>query len=355
MEYNKTMHRKIVDFIKYNNAFTIIFVLLFFGFGIGFAANPEMRDAVYSSEEIIVSVDNGRIVSADLDNFDFNLRINSITEDDKNYYAAYSYQTLAIKDDFWQNKEIEKTLTVSKEALGGKDLGLYVAEELGENIRYELSYLKRVQKLEKEKGESRKIVAVTYSGLVGKLLNPKEEVIEGYNPVIPEDVPVTAELNLAAIVVSTTPPQTEPAQEAASTPQPSPEALAGEALPAPEEMINEGLVQEVVEGLLQEQATSTPASEPVASALEATSTSEVIQQPAPETTSATSAPEVVSTPEAVSQPSPEASAGEALPAPEEMQATSTQALEPAASTTPEVIQAPAIEATSTPTSTPEVI
>ena len=190
------MYQKILHFIKYNNAFTIIFVICFFSFGIGFAASPEMRDSVYSSEETVTSVDNSLIVSADLDNFNFNLRINSVTEDEKNYYATYSYQTLAIEDGIWQNKEIEKTLTVSKEALGGKDLGLYVAEELGENINYELSYLKRVQELEKEKGKSQKVITVEYSGLIGKLLNPKEEVIEGYSPVIPEPVP-------AVVIVST--------------------------------------------------------------------------------------------------------------------------------------------------------
>lgn len=235
--YNKSMHKKIIDFIKYNNAFTIGFVICFFGFGISFAASPQLRDGVYSSEETVVSVDNGLIVSTDFDNFNFNLRINSITEDEKNYFVVYSYQTLAIEDGFWQAKELEKNLTVSKEALEGKDLGLYVAEELGENINYEMSYLKKVQKLEKERGESPKIVAVEYSGLIGKLLNPEEKVIEGYNPVIPEpvpEVPATVESNPAAVILS---------------------------VPV-EEIVDEELVQEVVEELLQEEETLAPESEP---------------------------------------------------------------------------------------------
>lgn len=291
------MYQKVLNFIKYNNAFTIIFVVVFFGFGISFAANPEMRDIVYSSEETVVSIDNTLVVSADLDNFNFNLRINSVTEDDKNYYAVYSYQTLEIENDFWQNKEIEKTLTVSKEALGGKDLGLYVAEELGENIRYELSYLKRVQKLEKEKGESRKVVAMVYSGLIGKLLNPKEQVIEGYNPVIPEIVPevsATVELNPESVVVST--PYSQPSPEATASVAEPQENPAPE--PVPPQMVNEELVQEVVGELLQGQATSTSVSKP------ATSTPEVISEPAIE---------AVPIPEAVSQPLPEAVAGEAEP------------------------------------------
>ncbi len=261
------MYEKTLNFIKYNNAFTIIFVIIFFSFSISYAASDDVRSSVYASEETIVSIDNSLIVSADLDNFSFNLRITAVTEDEKNYYATYSYQTLTIEDGFWQNKTIEKTLTVSKEALDGKDLGLYLAEELGENINYELSYLKRVQKLEREKGASQKVVTVEYSGLIGKFIDPKEMVIEGYNPVIPEpvpEVPATVESNPAEVIVST--PYT----------QPSPEATAGtaesvqEATPAPtstesgvgaptesvgEEMVDEELIQEVVEELLQETTT----------------------------------------------------------------------------------------------------
>jgi len=278
------MYQKLLDFIKYHNAFTIIFAVCFLGFGITFAASPTVRDSVYSSEETVVSINNSSIISTNLDNFDFNLRINSITEDEKNYYVIYSYQTLAINDGFWQKKEIEKTLTVNKESLAGKDLGLYVAEELGESINYELSYLKRVQKLEKEKGESRKVVTVVYSGLIGKLLDPKEKVIEGYDPVIAEIVPedsVAAESNLADIAFSI--PKPEPEPEA----PPTPEAPADEAEPEP-------LVPSEVEG--EPEATSTPEvilepeplpaeapsrAEEGESVIEATSTPEVILEPEP--------------------------------------------------------------------------
>jgi len=185
------MFQKLIHFIKYHNAFTIIFMMVFSVFGISYAASPAVRDSVYSSKEKVISVDNSLIVSAGLDDFSFNLRINSITDDEKNYYVAYSYQTLVIEDSAWQNKEIEKIFTVSKEALDGKDLGLYAAEELGENLDYERSYLKRVQKLEKEKGQSRKAVAVEYSGLIGKLLRGK--IIDGYSPVITPEVVVVEE------------------------------------------------------------------------------------------------------------------------------------------------------------------
>ncbi len=183
------MHKKLINFVKYNNAFPIIVAICLLSTGVTFAASPSARDAVYGSSEEVVSVDNGLIVSADLDNFNFNLKVNTLTEDANNYYANYSYSTLIVEDDIWQERVIEKTLKVSKEALSDKDLGLYVTKELGDNINYELSYLKRVQKMEREKGESQKVVVVTYSGLIGKLLNPKAMVIEGYDPVIPEVTP----------------------------------------------------------------------------------------------------------------------------------------------------------------------
>jgi hypothetical protein len=280
------MHKKVLNFIKYNNAFTIVFVICFFSFGITFAASPAARDSVYSSQETVVSVDNTAVVSADLDNFNFNLRIGSITEDAKNYYVAYSYQTFTVEDSVWQNKEIDKTLTVNKEALDGKDLGIYVAKQLGDNINYELSYLKRVQKLEQDKGASQKVVTVEYSGLIGKLLNPNEKVIEGYNPVIPEAVPevaATVESNPAAVIVSTRHLQTQnnPVATTSST------------------TVNAGLVSAVVGQLLQGQATSTPAVSELATstpdiAPEATSTTPETTIP-PETTGAveaTSTPEV---------------------------------------------------------------
>lgn len=269
------MREKIIHFLKYNNTVSIAFAIILLGFGAAFAANPEMREDIYSSEETVISINNELILSTDFDSFNFNLRINSVTEDEKNYYAIYTYQTLAITDGAWQAKEVENTLTVSKEALAGKDLGLYVAQELGENINYELSYLKKVQKLEREKGESQKVVTVEYSGLIGKLLDPREMIIEGYTPVIPEplpETPITDDSKPEEIIISTpyieeeilpemkpTPEnesgdagdnQEEYIQEATSTPQ--------DLLPAPAEMINEDLVKEVVEELLQEQATSSP-------------------------------------------------------------------------------------------------
>ncbi len=296
------MYKKVLNFVKYNNAFTIVFIVCFFSSGIVFAASPTARDSIYSSRTAVTSVDNSLILSTDLDNFNFNLKINSITDDDKNYYADYSYQTLAIVDGAWQVKQVEKTLTVSKAALGDKDLGLYVAKELSDNINYELSSLKRVQKLEEAAGSSQKVVTVEYSGLIGKFLNPRTEIIEGYNPVIPEAVPevaATVEARQTSVVVSTPNPesqvnqtsnptssQTESAQEptVTSTVTSTSTATATTSTATTTETATATTTETATDYTTATATTSTETSET------ATSTSDTTQEPTLEATSTTETP-----------------------------------------------------------------
>lgn len=250
------MFEKILHFIKYNNAFTIIFVICFFSFGAVFASTEGVPDSLYASATTVVAIDNRAILEADLVNFDFSLRINSVTDDENNYYAGYSYRTFIVENGVWQIKDQNKTLTISKDELGTRDLGLYIAAELGENINAELAYLQRVQKIEQEKGESKKVVSVEYSGLIGKILDTKTMEIEGYDPVIPVPIPevkpeYVPDQNPQEVIVSTPPVPTSSTEVAP-------------ALPAPEDMVNEKLVHEVVEDLLDDSATSTlPVETPV--------------------------------------------------------------------------------------------
>ena len=180
------MFEKIRNLLKYNNAVPIIFTILFGGLSVSFAASPNIRGAVYSSQSQITSIDNRAIVSADLDNYVFGLQIKSVTEDNENYYVTYDYTTLSLSDGVWGNVSEEKVFKANRESLGDKDLGLYVARQLADNINYERSYLKRAQDIEKGKGVSQKVVTTEYAGLVGKFINPTEKVVEGYTPVIPE-------------------------------------------------------------------------------------------------------------------------------------------------------------------------
>jgi len=181
------MNERFLNFVKYNNAFTIILMMFFLGSGVSLAASPDLRGSVYSSTKSVVSVDNGALLSSNPDNYSFNLVINSVTEDGENYYVSYQYKTLSIVDYVWRDAFVSKSLVIDKKTLEGRDLGLYVSKELGDNLKYEVSYLKRVKEIEIKKGSSQKIVATQYAGLVGKLFDPKEEVIEGYNPIIPEE------------------------------------------------------------------------------------------------------------------------------------------------------------------------
>ena len=77
-------------------------------------------------------------------------------------------------------------MTVAKGAIVGRDLGLYVTEQLKQVIDHEIAYLTEVQDIER-KQVSQKVVAVAYSGLVGAFLDDRTEVLPGYTPVVSVD------------------------------------------------------------------------------------------------------------------------------------------------------------------------
>jgi len=178
------MFKKIINFIKYHNAVSIVFSVILLSFSLSLAVSSDLREGFVSSEDIILSVDNNYILKADLDNFNFDLKITDITSDNDNYYIDYIFNTIDIENYVWQSIEKEKALVVSKRSLGGGDLGLYVAEKLGNVINREHSYLKKVQQIEKGIGLTQKISTTKYTGLIGKYLEPKEKVFPGYEPVV---------------------------------------------------------------------------------------------------------------------------------------------------------------------------
>lgn len=183
------MYKKIEHFIKYNNAIPIFFGILFLGAGGALAANEDVRDAVISSENIVRSIDNTRIVNVDLNSYSVAVEIIGVEEDDLFYYVEYTLYTVDLVDGVWTDMGKDKVLKVSKESLKGKDLGLYATRELAQVRDGELNRLKETQEIERGNGESIKVVATVYSGLVGKFLDTKEEFLPGYNAVIKEVVP----------------------------------------------------------------------------------------------------------------------------------------------------------------------
>lgn len=188
-EENKKIN-SLLSFFKYHNAVPLVAIFIFLGAGATLAASPVARDvisdAVIQKKETIISIDNSRIVSANLENFNPSLQIKEVTEDDEKYYVRYGFTNITLKDYVWQDAAEERVLSIVKAELGGKDLGLRVAKELGEVLDYESGFLREVQAKEKKKGATKKVATLEYAGLVGKFLDPEQKEFEGYAPIVPE-------------------------------------------------------------------------------------------------------------------------------------------------------------------------
>ena len=183
------MLKKIAKFIKYNTLAAVIIAIAFVAVASAMA-DEETRNKVIGEEIVEKSgVDNTALLAADLDNFDMEMKITGAMEDppeieDGNYYIDYQYKTLAIKDNVWQEVLAKKQMVVSKKSLAGRDLGLYVKEELGEIIDYQLAYLKKVQDSEAKKGRTVVLETTEYTGLIGMVLDTKTKELPGYEPVV---------------------------------------------------------------------------------------------------------------------------------------------------------------------------
>ncbi len=177
---------KIIDFVKYHNAFMIGLVLFFLCSGAIFASEGA-RDIIIGEEVITQQgIDNTALLEINLDDFDMQMQIIDVSEDGENYYVDYSYNMLVIIENVWQTVNLVETLDVSKISLIGKDLGLYLVEELGEVAGAQMVFLKKVQKKEQEKGVQEIVVSVDYTGLKGLAIDLKNKILPGYEPVIDE-------------------------------------------------------------------------------------------------------------------------------------------------------------------------
>lgn len=171
-------------FLQYHNAVPITLGIIFLGAGATFAAtNPQ---AIYSQTEQVVAIDNTYLVNKDLSTYSPQVQITGVTEDSDNYYVAYNLSTIDIVDAVWKDVVKPETMTVSKADLGPyRDLGVYVTQQLKQNVDREKQRLAGTQDIER-KQVSQKVVATTYGGLVGKMLNDTTETLPGYTPVVQE-------------------------------------------------------------------------------------------------------------------------------------------------------------------------
>ncbi|MFA5458670.1 MAG: hypothetical protein WC261_13690, partial [Synergistaceae bacterium] len=158
--------------------------------------SPATREAVLGKEIISqTGVDNSAILAADLDDFDFEIKINDVAEDENSYYVDYSFRTLEIQDNIWQEAQRRSSMTIDKLSLAGKDLGLYVQEQLVQVAQNEQNYLKQVQAAETKKGPTQIARAAEYTGLIGLVLDAKNAILPGYDPVVK---PAPVELTVAS-------------------------------------------------------------------------------------------------------------------------------------------------------------
>ncbi len=200
--------KRLLNFLKYNNAVPITLSVILLGAGSAFAASPEVRDtaaaAVLSEQSSIVSIDNTYIVNKDLDTYTPQVQITGVTEDTDNYYISYELSTIDLQDYAWRDIVRQNTMQVYKKDLDGGDLGLYMTHRLNDVVQNERTYLAQVQGKER-KSVSQKTVVTTYSGLIGKFLDATTETLPGYTPVIAQEVASGA----AAVAVAAAPGQAQ--------------------------------------------------------------------------------------------------------------------------------------------------
>ena len=280
--------KKIIHFIKYNNAFTIILALVMFS-AAGAFANETSREAIVGKTIVTrIGMDNTRIISADLENFEMGLKIKSVKEDGEFYYVNFDYNAIDAKDGVWQTVKKEKNINVSKIRLGDMDLGLYLAEELKQLTSQEMAYMKEVQRIEKNKGEQKQVESVEYTGLKGLVFNDETKEIAGYNPVKEKE-------NQKAEVVGVFNPSVK-TEEEKKTEKGEDEKIVQQVTVEKEMVSKETIMEMVKEALAQEQASEVSASSAVSVSSSSVSSNEASSQ---------------SSSESSSQPSSETAAGQA--------------------------------------------
>jgi len=176
------LYQKLINFIKYHNAFTIGLLILFI-ISTAVFANEDVRDGVIGKEvKEVKGINNTALIDADLANLDLAMQITNIQEDSEKFYVDYTFKTFEIKDNIWQEVAKDQVLIIDKKALADRDLGVYIAKELGEVVDSQLLYLNKAQTQEKEKGQTMALETIDYTGLIGLVMSPKTKELVGYTP-----------------------------------------------------------------------------------------------------------------------------------------------------------------------------
>lgn len=159
----------------------LILAAIFLFFAGAFAQTEAGQEAIGRKETRIEGVDNTLLMAADLDKMEMDFKIEKVEEDDKMYYATYTFLDLDKINNAWQYQLKEKTRKVSKKLEG--DLGEYLLKEFHQQYEARVKDLKEEKVKAEKNGEEKRIEITEYSGLVGKTLDLAARVIPGYEPV----------------------------------------------------------------------------------------------------------------------------------------------------------------------------
>jgi len=176
----KIMLDRAIHFIKYNNA-AIIIVAIIFVVGTSAFASETGQEVIGKKETRLEGVDNTLLLSADLEKFDMEFKIENIEEDDTTYYITYTYLDLGEKDSLWQYQLKEAKRKVSKK--NPEDLGLYLAKELKEQYEARLKELRSAQAEALSGGVEKRVAVTAYSGLIGASLDTVSKIFPNYEPI----------------------------------------------------------------------------------------------------------------------------------------------------------------------------
>ena len=140
--------KSLLNFIKYNNAFPIILVVVILGTGAAFAMGPDLRQSALDRigktslpSATPATTDTTKLLAENIDNFDLRLRIDTITEDEESYHVTYSYRTFEVAESAWKEVRKKGKMDIPKALLGKRDLKSYLAEQIGQVIDREIAYL----------------------------------------------------------------------------------------------------------------------------------------------------------------------------------------------------------------------
>lgn len=181
------MFEKIIKFIKYNNAVVLILAVLFLASSGVWAQTEAGQEFIGAKQVTVEGVDNTLLLEVDLDTHDMDFNIELIKKDENYYYVTYTYLDIQEKNNAWQYQMQEGIRKISLNLK--KDLGEYLAEELGEEYEARIKELKKEKTRALEAGEELKFEVTEYTGLIGQSLELASRVFNNYEPIKKRVIP----------------------------------------------------------------------------------------------------------------------------------------------------------------------